>query len=263
MHPLAHSLAVTFQRDFASADREIEWVSAEEERALALAPDTLLIGRVDARGRTGGEAFFGEWKTASPAKARRMDEVKAAWRTDPQALTYGVLLGPETRRFTVRWAIKTATPTTAFEWYSYTDAEIDHWRDQLLGIAHEIRCWRRDRDLHGRVAWRTNFGNCDRYGAKYMCPFFEPKCSHLAFAKPMNSPRTGHTELEKGVAAMMAANPQLVVLSGSRVDDYLGCPEAYRNKWEGAGYTEENENLTIGTDFHSLIRDYIRSMIHA
>ena len=180
MEPLSQQLADAFKAHFFSADREITWLAAEEERSLWLTPNTCLVGRVDARGLTSeGKSFFGEWKTISNYRARYMDEEKAKWRTDPQALTYGVLV-PETHLFTVRWAIKpnakAKTPVFAcdFEWYTYNDAEIAHWRQQLVEIADEIRSWRSFREFG---PWRTNFGACFRYGMMYACPFYD-KCAH-------------------------------------------------------------------------------------
>src|SRR3954464_8125248 len=141
MAPTAEQLAQSFANDFWSANQEITWLAVEEERQMWLDEQTMLVGRIDARGRTpDGELFFAEWKTASASKARRMEEEKIKWRTDPQALTYGVLV-PETKRFTVRWMLKTPKPQTDFEWYTYTQAEVDSWRKQLLGVAAEIRAW--------------------------------------------------------------------------------------------------------------------------
>jgi hypothetical protein len=260
MHPLAQQLADVFMRDFGSADREIEWVVAEEERSLWLSPTTVLLGRVDARGRTDGQPFFGEWKSLSNYRGRYIEEEKIKWRTDPQALTYGVLV-PETSRFTVRWAIKPDTKgrgiATAFEWYTYTPVEIEHWRSQLLQIADEIRLWRK-----GPIPWRTNFGNCFRYGIKYQCPFFD-KCSRQAWSESMGAPRIPHLKIERDNIQMCGnmVGPNVVVLDASRVGDYLECPESYRRKWEGEGFQEENENLTIGTDFHKLISQHITSLV--
>ena len=260
MHPLAEALASQFIGDFWAANHEIEWLAVEEERHLWLDTDTVLVGRVDARGRTSdGDLFFGEWKSAGASKARRMAEVKATWRRDPQALTYGVLLGGETRRFTVRWALKTPRPTTDFEWYTYTHDEIIHWRVQLMEIADEIRAWRAAQN----VTWRTNFGNCYRYGIKYACPFV----AECPFTETPGSPRIPHLQEEANIKAnwkldnAFSLSDELVVLDASRVGDYLACPESYRRKWEGAGFQEQNENLTIGSDMHTLIASHLRSLI--
>lgn len=254
MHPLSEQLAQQYISDFWSANHDITWLAVEEERQLQLDENTLLVGRVDARGRTpDGDLFFGEWKTASASKARRMADEKVKWRTDPQALTYGVLLGPETQRFTVRWALKTPKPQTDFEWYSYTLQEVEHWRRQLLGIAGEIRDWRSIQT----EAWRTNRGNCYRYGVNYACPFIEG-CHALDFHRVYGNPRVPHLEFER---KLDKSNNDLVVLDASRVGDYLECPEAYRKKWEGRGFSETSEALIIGTDFHSLVATHLRSLI--
>jgi len=247
---------------FASADREITWLAAEEERSLWLTSNTVLVGRVDARGLTGdSQSFFGEWKTMSAYRGRYMEEEKIKWRTDPQALTYGVLV-PETSRFVVRWAVKpddrSKYPVVKcdFEWYSYTPAEVTHWSLVLLDIANEIRENRKRLDW-----WRTNFGNCYRYGMKYACPFVD-KCNKQAWAEPMGKPRIPHLQIERDMLAKTVES-DVVILDASRVGDYLECPESYRRKWEGEGFQEENEALTIGTDFHMLVAAHIKSLIGA
>lgn len=231
---------------------------------LWLTPNTLLLGRVDARGRTGdGHEFFGEWKSLSNYKGRYIDDEKLKWRTDPQALTYGVLLSGECSRFTVRWAIKPDDkgkhpPTCAFEWYSYTPTEVEHWRTQLIEIADEIRQWR----LSPRRPWRTNFSNCYRYGIRYACPFVDD-CNNQAWVRTI-TPRVPHLEIERKIKNELDKYPpDLVILDASRVDDYLACPQAYRRKWEGDGYSEESEALTVGKDFHAAIAAHITRLIQA
>jgi hypothetical protein len=256
MHPQSEALASAFISDFWSANREIEWVAVEEERQLWLTPNTLLVGRVDARGRTSdGDLFFGEWKSGSAAKARRMAEEKVKWRTDPQALTYGVLLGGETNQFTVRWALKTNPVQTDFEWFTYTEAEIEHWRGQLLEIAHEIR---EHRMYDGVGPWRTNRGNCYRYGVKYACPFVDG-CHSLDFNRVYGEPRTPHLAFERELVTTEQPS-DLVIIDATRVGDYLECPEAYRKKWEGRGFHEESEALVIGSGFHELVANHLRAL---
>lgn len=253
MHPQAEALAQAFISDFWAANHDITWLAVEQEKQLWLSPNTVLVGRVDAEGLTGdGDPFFGEWKSASAGKARRMAEEKAKWRRDPQALTYGVLLG-ETRRFLVRWAIKTPRPTTDFEWYSYSEAEVDHWRSQLIDIASEIR----ESRIRRREPWRTNFGNCYRYGVAYACPFIDSCPDGPSFN---GSPRVPHLKIEREMKAG-ALPSDLIILDASRVGDYLGCPEEYRRKWEDSGYSETSEALTIGSDFHSLVAAHLRTLI--
>jgi hypothetical protein len=262
MHAIAIPLADEFKRAFASADADITWLAAEEERSLWLTPNTLLIGKIDARGLTGdGHPFFADWKTLSNYRARYIEEEKQKWRTAPQALTYGVLLADWCNRFTVRWAIKPDARgngiATAFEWYSYNEAELEHWRKQLIEMAQRIRIERLRND-HPGGPWLTNFGNCFRYGMKYACPFFG-KCSSQDWGRSLGSPRKPHSQLEEKMAS--ESKGDLVVLSSSRVGDYLECPESYRNKWEGEGFNETSEALDIGTDFHAMIATHIENMI--
>ncbi len=259
MHPLSEELASAFIRDFWSANHEIEWVAVEEERQLWLSPNTLLIGRVDARGRTSdGDLFFGEWKSGSASKARRMAEEKVKWRTDPQALTYGVLIGGETKRFTVRWALKTKPAQTDFEWYTYSDAEIEQWRGELLSIANEIRLWRGPEHEGVKLPWRTNRGNCYRFGVNYACPFVEG-CHALDFNRIYGGARTPHLEFERNLIAIEQPS-DLVVIDASRISDYLECPEKYRKTWEAPGYHEDSEALIVGAGFHELVANHLKSI---
>lgn len=264
MHPLAVQLATGFIAHFFSADRDITWLAAEQERVLWLTPNTALVGRVDARGLTGDTApFFGEWKTMSAGRGRRMAEEKLKWRTDPQALTYGVLLSADVNRFVVRWAIKTPTPTYDFEWYTYLPSEVAHWRTQLIEIADEIRS-RRIAGILTKVEapWQTNFGACFQYGLKYPCPMFG-HCSTQRFNDSMGAPRIPHLAIERvgGALDRTTLPADTVVIDASRIGDYLTCHEKYRAKWEGEGFNEEGEALTIGTDFHSLIATHVTSLI--
>lgn len=259
MHPLSIELAEAFERDFWSADREITWLAVEEERQLYLSSNTLLIGRIDARGITSdSEPFFGEWKSLNPNRARYMNEVKMQWRTSPQALTYGVLCEKLANRFCVRWVIKSSPPRTDFEWYTYTQAELDHWKRQVLQIAGEIRNYR----AAGIVPWRTNFTNCFRYGVKYACPFFADGCSKLDFSRVHGDNRIPHLDFEREYRQLHPdEDSSLVVLDATRISDYLLCPESYRKKWEGLGYQETNEALTVGGDFHDQVAERLGKLI--
>jgi hypothetical protein len=250
---MAESLAKAWITDFYAANHTISWTAIEREVAVKIDDKTLLVGRVDAEGMTeDGEPFFGEWKTASASKARRMADEKAKWRRDPQALTYGVLLGDQTRRFTVRWALKTNPPQTDFEWYVYSDDELIHWGGQLREIARQIRSARH----RGTQPWFTNVGNCYRHGVAYACPFVWtcPTQPNMQ----IGDARTPHLEIER---TLDKSDPELVVLDASRVSDYLGCPEAYRRKWEGLGYSETSEALTIGSDFHALVAAHLKTLM--
>lgn len=258
MHPTSEQLASTFINTFWSADQEIEWEAVEEERQLWLSDNTLLVGRVDARGLSWGERFFGEWKTISPYRARYMTDEKAKWRTDPQALTYGVLV-PECKRFVVRWAVKPDSrrgPWCDFEWYTYTEGEVEHWRQQLLKVAQEIRT---ARTTSSGGPWLTNFGSCYRWGVKYACPFIT-QCTNQRFGESLGKPRTPHLQIERSILER-GVETDVVILDASRVGDYLECPEKYRRLWEGEGYQDTGEALTIGTDFHSLIASHIRGIM--
>lgn len=254
-HPEAERLGSGFIAHFWSADHSIRWSSAEQEMLQWLDERTALVGRVDARGTTeGGDNFFGEWKTMNERRARYMAAVKEEWRFDPQALTYGVLV-PNTRMFTVRWAIKSNPAKFDHEWYTYTDAEVEWWRGELIRIAQDIR---RNRERGGRN-WPTNLTNCLRYGAKYACPFLND-CQALTFASA-GTPREPHLGIERELRAIEI--PGLVVLDATRTETWLGCQEKYRRTYEGTGHSEESEALTIGKDFHTIISTHINKLIDA
>jgi len=260
MHPLAEQLANQWITDFWSANHEIEWKATEQELRLDLSPNTILVGKCDALGYSSGELFFGEWKTLSAGRARRMAEVKSQWTRGPQALTYGLLLGSQTRRFTVRWAIKTPKPTTDFEWYRYDQAELDHWRTQVLDIADEIR----RRRAAGVVPWRTNFQNCYKYGAQYACRFVDT-CPTQPLVQ-VGEPRVPHLDIEAtGPLRPEGLSDDVVVLDATRLNEYLECSEKYRRAYEmhggGQGSQDQSEALIVGKDFHDLIANHINGLI--
>lgn len=262
MNELAVRLVDAFRRDFSSADRSIRWTAAEEEHAVALDPLTIVVGRVDAKGINIDEVpFFGEWKTINGYRARNMEAVKNEWKMSPQSLTYGVL-NPTTSAFTVRWAIKPIKQDgpilTAFEWFTFTKEEVEWWRSQLMSIANDIRA-RRKQGLG-----RPNITNCFKYGAKYACPLFADGCARLRFEpfvpEGMATRDSSHLEIENRLKIDIQ-HPDLVILDASRIDTWLECEHKYFRFWEGSGLTEDNENLTIGKDFHAGVATYIRSMI--
>lgn len=265
MHPEAVRLANAFANHFWSADHDITWVALEEEHQLQLDEHTVLVGKMDARGFTSdGEAFFGDWKTASKKKARYMDAEKAKWRMSPQALTYGVLLGDWSKRFTVRWALKTEPATCQFEWYTYTTAELDLWRSELLETAAEIR---RLRSLRVGFNWPLNLLNCTRYGESYACPFRDG-CYSLNFGlvpESMQPRDKSHLDIENRLRDN-SKDEQLVVLDATRMNEWLECHEKYRRLWEHkqgtelGGLHEESEALIIGTDFHQLIAQHLNGI---
>lgn len=269
-HPLAESLANAFIAHFWAANHEIKWTAVEEEASLWLAPDVVLVGRVDARGVTpDGRPFFADWKTASAGKLRYKDTTKSQWRMSPQALTYGVL-SPGVHDFTVRWAFKTDPPACDHEWYTFTDAETAWWREELLNIAKEIRHLRlaAARNFEYRVGvtnWPTNLNNCTKYGERYRCPFRDQGCWALNFGHVpdgMTPRESSHLAIENALKG--DHGDAIIVLDASRVSDFISCRELYRKLWErspnpghGWGLTEENENLVIGTDFHDIIHQHI------
>jgi hypothetical protein len=264
-HPQAEALAAAFISHFWSANREIKWTAVEEEASLWLAPDVVLVGRVDARGVTpDGRAFFADWKTASSGKLRFKDATKSQWRMSPQALTYGVL-SPGVHDFTVRWAFKTEPPACDHEWYTFTDAETAWWRSELLGFAEEIRTLRNPENRPTmRVNWPTNLNNCTKYGERYRCPFRDRGCWALDFGHVpdgMHPRESSHLAIEN---TLRAEKGDIVVLDASRVSDFISCRELYRKLWErspnpgqGWGLQEESEALTVGTDFHDIIHQHI------
>lgn len=190
---------------FWAADHTITWLEVEVPLYKWLTPNTLLVGVSDARGRTeDGNDFFGEWKTANP---RERETWKQVWRMNPQSLTYGVLWRarqPNLELFTVRKAFKPTSatgknshPSYDFEWFRYSQAELDHWEQEVVRIADEIRAYRlrsrpfspiasnfrgmmvsdvRKQEAHEQVmsgSWPTNYLDCFKYGIKYPCPFME------------------------------------------------------------------------------------------
>jgi hypothetical protein len=260
MHAEAERLATAFIRDFWSANHDIRWLRLEHERMLWLDKHTVLVGKIDAIGKTmDGEMFFADWKTASKKKARFMDTEKRQWRMNPQALTYGVLLNDEKIwRFTVRWALKTDPATTNFEWYEYSDAELAFWQSELLKVAQQIR------SLRGTQPWPVNLHHCTRYGETYACPFRDEGCWKKNFEHVPESmkPRgDGHLKIEALIRHdYVGSLADLVVLDASRVSDWMACHEFYRRLWEDEGLTESSEALTIGTDFHLLIDAHLEQI---
>jgi hypothetical protein len=267
MHPQAEALAAQFIANFWSANHEIQWRALEQEKLKWLNSNTALVGKIDAQGITAaGKPFFGDWKTASKSKARGIKFEKIRWKMRPQSLTYGVLMADTCRDFTVRWAFKTDPITTDFEWYTYSQPEIDWWRNELIAIADDIRNLRRGLRLLHTDGWPTNLNYCDRYGEEYRCPFRDSGCWKLNFNfnPPTMHPRTeSHIKIENDLKIQLGGEvilSELVVLDASRVDDWINCHERYRRLWEGDGLTEDSEALTIGHDFHSIIETHLNQI---
>lgn len=254
--PIAEELVSGWIPHFADADAAITWLDVEREHELWLDADTLLVGRIDALGlveeykwefaktnvwspTVAAGTFFAEWKSQSPPPKYKAQEWKQTWRMNPQSLTYGVLVDsiyPGTRRFTVRKGFKSSPPTFDFEWFAYSDAEVEWWRGELLDIAAEIR-WRRKKSV---VPWAPNFDACFKYGPRYVCPFFGPACSQLNWTgRPVEAvAREPHLEVER---TFLAANTgsfgnkirkNVVVLDATRTETWINCRERYRRQYE-------------------------------
>jgi hypothetical protein len=261
-HPQATALAGAFTRHFAAADRDVEWLGVEVSHSMELAPGVVLVGVIDAYGRTAeGDLFFGEWKTASKWGAKNW---KLTWRMNPQSLTYGVLMAdlmPGCERFTVRKAFKADPPTCDFAWYRYSPGELAHWRSQLLTAAHEIAAY----PVVG--PWPTNFNACFRYGPDYACPFFDPACSRQQWdARPAGAVVQISPMREKELRRLNegdvngVGNSQ-VVLSASSIATWFECRERYRREYVEGLSLPPGEALTIGSDFHALLGAHYRTLI--
>jgi len=260
---------------FASADRDIEWLDAERPAHAWLHEGLLLVGVIDAIGRTStGELFFGEWKTANPREKKTWKQV---WRKNPQSLTYGVLMDyspsiwPGCSRFTVRKAFKENVPTFDHAWYKYSASELAHWSRELCGIASEIKEYVRE----GLKPWPTNFSRCFRYGMDYRCAYFDAGCNLEQWdmvpaealgrvGSPAISLPTGPDAALARAAEELAFHPNrkdVVVLSASQVADWLDCRELFRkNSMEGVKMPP-GEALQLGSDFHHQIGEHYKSLI--
>lgn len=252
-------------RKFTEADAKFEILHVEPEMFLWLDPLTLLIGRVDLIAKDAmGNGFFGEWKTMNP---RRADEWRVGWRMSPQALTYGVLTSgglvvgsedavlPKLSRFHVRVAFKSTPPSYDWDWFVYDQPELDHWRSEVLEVAGDIR----GRRLNNPAGpWMPNFTYCDRYGRRYLCPYFGNNCSKLAFNNTQGYlPKVSHLEFER---ASSFADNRVVVVDASRIETYLNCHERYRQEHEQRITVPPDEALEIGSAFHAGLAAYYRQL---
>jgi hypothetical protein len=266
---MADALVQGWIQTYQVADRSLTWLEVEREFAIWLDEHTLVVGKIDAIGRTkDGDTFYSEWKSQKSPPPNKRAEWKLTWRLNTQSLTYGVIadiLYPGTRRFTVRKAFKSTPPTFDHEWFSYSTAEIEWWRSELLRIADEIR----DQRKAGIIPWRPNFHHCFKYGLNYACPYFESACSKLNWEGVPEShiPRVSHLEIERKMSEEnigtfgQKMDKKLVILGASRVDTYRGCNERYRRDHEGSTLNEPlmepmNENLQIGLDLHKLLEQW-------
>ena len=261
------SLVNGWKRHFAAADATIAWGGASEALELELAPGVWLVSEVDAWGRTApdvnnpsGELFFGEWKTANPREKKTWKQV---WRMNPQSLSYGVLAAarwPGMSRFTVRKAFKELTPTYDHAWFRYSVAELEHWRNQILTVASEIKLYKQV----GGIPWPTNFSACFRYGPNYACPFFECACNRQQWdAVPAGSTHGGDPSWSatQQRAAVHARDPQAVVLSPTMVATWLDCRERYRREYVELVTPVKGEALKLGGDFHNELSKYYSGMV--
>lgn len=256
------SLVRGWKQHFAAADQSIEWLHSELELEAELAPGVWLVGCVDAVGKTGGELFFGEWKTANPREKKTWKQV---WRMNPQSLSYGVLAAarwPGMERFTVRKAFKEQVPTYDHAWFRYSQAELAHWRFQLHRMAVEIRQYQEDVVRSG--PWPTNFARCFKFGTSYPCPFFECACNKLDWAAvPAGSTVGGDPtwSMTGQRARILAANPEAIILSPTTIVDWLDCREMYRRKYVELVTPAKGEALLLGGDFHSALAEYYRGFV--
>lgn len=266
------SLVRGWKQHFAAADASIEWLHSELELEVELAPGVHLVGCVDAVGRTEGEMFFGEWKTANPREKKTWKQV---WRMNPQSLSYGVLAAsrwPEMERFTVRKAFKEQTPTYDHVWFRYSQPELNHWRGEIIRIANEIRAYQSIVEpgfgeaavMDGSsVPWPTNFKRCFQYGTSYACPFFECACEKQDWkAVPAGStlggdPTWSATSQRERIHAV---DSTAIVLSPTTIVDWLDCREMYRRKYVELVTPAKGDALLLGGDFHTALGDYYKEM---
>lgn len=262
------SLVRGWRSHFQSADASIEWLASELELSAELAPGVWLAGCVDAVGRTGGELFFGEWKTANPREKKTWKNV---WRMNPQSLSYGVLARtrwPEMERFTVRKAFKEQVPTYDHAWFRYNQPELDHWKGQLIMAAYEISRYKNMGDeavgdIDGPIPWPTNFSRCFRYGEKYACPFFETACNRLQWAAVPSGATSGGDPTWSFTgqrAAILARDPGAIILSPTTVADWFDCREMYRRKYVELVTPAKNDAVTLGGEFHHELGMYYQGM---
>jgi hypothetical protein len=245
----ATELAARFVERFFQADRALTWLSAETELSMELMPSVRLAGVVDAI----GDDWFGEWKTMNP---RGRDGWREKWRFHPQTLTYGLLLRatrPMIKRFTVRVAFKGNPPTFDYEWFSYSDKELDCWRGELIAIGQEIRYQQSLETVH----WPLNHLSCYAYGPKYPCPFLH-NCAHQDWGPVAGMiKRESHLKIE----TLAAPDSNSLILNATRIITFLECPEKHRRMYIENMVPPKSEALVYGSEFHSLVGAYYTQMI--
>jgi hypothetical protein len=256
------SILVGWKRHFASADATITWGGASERLEMELATGVHLVGEVDAWGTDANrELFFGEWKTANPREKKTWKQV---WRMNPQTLSYGLLVTsrwPTMRRFTVRKAFKEQLPTFDHAWFRYSDAELEHWHRQLLGIAGSIAAYQVNPWLK---PWQTNWNRCFKYGVNYACPYFECACNKLDWAaRPAGATLGGDPtwSATSQRAAILQRNPSAIVLSPTMISDWLDCEELFRRNHIELVTPPKNESLALGGEFHGIVGKYYQGLV--
>jgi len=258
-YPTVDELVSGWISHFWAADRALAFREVEREVSAPLRPGVLIVGILDAI----GSDFFADWKTANP---RSRTDWRDKWRFNAQTLTYGWLvraLGLPGRRFTIRMAFKSVPPTYDYEWFEYTDAELDMWSGELNRIAdaildartrYDARFLGEDADT-GANHWALNPQSCLRYGAKYPCPFLH-QCTHQLWSqKPSGSiERVSHLRTERDIALPDGT----LLLDATRVDTWLECPEKFRRIYEQNIAEPPSEALQTGQEFHRVLAEYYR-----
>lgn len=296
---MAMSMFEGWLKKYGSADATYKILHVEPEFLYALDNDTILLGRLDLVAQRGdGELFFGDWKTGSQSK-KKFGWVHD-WIMSHQALTYGLLtkhgaivtkhqesrtanlqsLGALISKFHVRYAFKPPSLISGIsdsnfecEWFTFSDAEIGFWRNQVLDIAADIRRLRHQNGLGSGYSkpWSPNFNECHRYGKDYQCDYFK-QCSQLHFSFAEDDAQTyqqrlSHLTTEQNLFAWGLAQPShnLVVLDSSRISEFMGCREKYKKRYEinlvpVTGTGKRETALDIGIAFHAALENYYKQL---
>lgn len=247
-----------WRQHFYSADRELQWLHVEQDATLELAPGVVLMGKLDAIGRTpDGDVFFGEWKTSGGRDKKTWKDI---WRMNPQSLSYGLLartLYPDCHRFTVRKAFKTAPPSYDHAWYSYTPGELKHWHDEVVRIAHEIQVYQAKAAVY-TGPWPTNFNSCFTYGVNYACPFFASACAKQEWdGKPIDA-LVQVSPMRQQLIEKWGSHA--ILLSPSAISTWLSCRERFRREYIDNLRMPPTEALTLGGDFHAAMDSYYKEL---
>ena len=271
----AQTLALTWKAHFAEQDAALHYTQVETARFLEVAPGIWLVGIVDAE----GDDFFGEWKTSSPRAAKTW---KKNWVMSPQALTYGLLTGGK-KRFLVRKVFKAAQPFCDHEWFEFGAGELDMWRNEILRISHEIKRYQSDGNWPlDIINWPLNLEHgCFAYGPNYPCSLWAEGCSKLDFSVVPKDALTRTTAVHADVTSqriidmwgefrgnnrwslvkLIQDNPNAIVLSATRIKDWMRCREMYRRLHVEGLRFPPSEAMLIGSRFHELIADHNKTFI--